>query len=79
MEHIVTAKLFMNGNSQAVRLPKEFRFDGDEVIIYREGGKIIIQPKNCNWDEFFNSDLRVSEDFMQDRSDLPPQNRGDLF
>ena len=75
MEHILTAKLFKNGNSQAVRLPMEFRFKGEEVLIYREGGRIILQPKDNNWDEFFLSEQRVSDDFMLDRKDLPPQKR----
>ena len=75
MEHIATAKLFKNGSSQAVRLPKEFRFEGDEVIIYREGNRVIIQPKQSNWDEFFFSDKRASGDFMKNRKDTPPQKR----
>lgn len=78
MEHITTAKLFKNGNSQAVRLPKEFRFEGDEVLMYREGDRIIMQPKKRRWDDFFTSDKRVSSDFMQERGDAPPQER-DLF
>jgi antitoxin VapB len=78
MEHIVIAKLFKNGSSQAVRLPKEFRFEGDEVIIYREGNRVIIQPKKSKWDEFFFSGKRVSKDFMQGRKDAPPQKR-ELF
>ena len=41
-----TARLFTNGNSQAVRLPKEFRFDGDEVIIKKVGGAVILLPKH---------------------------------
>lgn len=78
MEHITTAKLFKNGNSQAVRLPKEFRFEGDEVLMYREGDRIIMQPKKRRWDDFFASDKRVSPDFMQERADAPPQER-ELF
>jgi len=39
-----TAKLFMNGRSQAVRLPKEFRFQGDEVMIRRQGEQVILEP-----------------------------------
>jgi len=78
MKHIVTAKLFKNGSSQAVRLPKEFRFEGNEVIIYRDGNRVIIQPKNSTWDEFFLSDKRVSRDFMKDRKDTSPQKR-ELF
>ncbi len=38
------AKLFKNGRSQAVRLPKEFRFSGDEVEVYREGERVILEP-----------------------------------
>ena len=75
MEHFVTAKLFKNGSSQAVRLPKAFRFEGNEVIIYREGSRVIIQPKQSNWDEFFFSDKRTSKDFMKGRKDTPPQKR----
>lgn len=46
----MTAKIFWSGNSQAVRLPKEFRFadDADEVSIRREGGKIILEPLGAN-------------------------------
>ncbi len=78
MEHPVTAKLFRNGSSQAVRLPKEFRFEGDEVIIYREGNRVIMQPKGSNWEDFFFSNAKVSPDFMNSRKDTPPQKR-ELF
>jgi antitoxin VapB len=40
-----TAKLFRNGRSQAVRLPKEFRFAGDEVVVRRSGKRVILEPK----------------------------------
>ena len=53
-----TAKLFKNGRSQAVRLPKEFRFDGDEVYVRREGRSIVLspkdQPKENPWQDFFS-------------------------
>lgn len=75
MEEVVIAKLFKNGNSQALRLPKEFRFDGDEVFVYKEGERVIIQPKNSNWEEFFLSDSKVTDDFMRDRKDDPAQQR----
>ena len=80
----VTAKLFKNGNSQAVRLPKEFRFEGDEVLIHREGNKVIIEQKsqvktkNKFWEDFFYNTPLVSEDFLADRGDTPPQQR-DFF
>lgn len=41
---MATAKLFRNGRSQAVRLPKEFRFEGEEVSIRREGDSVILEP-----------------------------------
>jgi antitoxin VapB len=44
-----TAKLFMNGRSQAVRLPKEFRFDGDEVFIKKVGDVVILIPYHAPW------------------------------
>jgi antitoxin VapB len=54
-----TAKLFKNGRSQAVRLPKEFRFEGDEVYVKREGDAVVLIPKNrpeANpWQDFFDA------------------------
>ena len=44
-----TAKLFWSGRSQAVRLPKEFRFDGAEVRIRREGDRVILEPEQGGW------------------------------
>lgn len=78
MSPVITAKLFKNGNSQAVRLPKEFRFEGEEVLIHREGERIVLQPKKRGWDAFFESDKRVCPDFMSARGDRPPQER-ELF
>lgn len=62
-----TAKLFQNGRSQAVRLPKEFRFKGKEVYIYREGSKVILSEKPDSWDDFFLSETRPTPDFMSER------------
>ena len=70
-----TAKLFMNGRSQAVRLPKEFRFEGDEVIVYKEGNSVILSPKPKSWHSFFKNTPLPSEDFMKERIDMTPQNR----
>ncbi|MBA2593076.1 MAG: antitoxin [Pseudomonadota bacterium] len=70
-----TAKLFNNGRSQAVRLPAEFRFEGTEVHIRKEGQQVILSPKPTSWDDFFDSSLRATEDFMAERVDLPPQER----
>jgi antitoxin VapB len=70
-----TAKLFMNGNSQAVRLPKAFRFEGTEVYIYQEGERVILSPKPKGWRDFFENPQLPTEDFMAARVDLPPQER----
>ena len=69
------AKIFMNGRSQAVRLPKEFRFDTDEVYIRKQGKNIIISEKKPTWDDFFNSKSDFGEDFLNDRFDSEPQER----
>ena len=70
-----TAKLFNNGRSQAVRLPAEFRFEGTEVYIRKEGEQVILSPKPTSWDDFFDSSLRATQDFMAERVDLPAQER----
>jgi len=46
-----TAKIFKHGNSQAVRLPKEFRFDGDEVLIRRSAGGLSLLPKKISYEQ----------------------------
>lgn len=73
------AKLFMNGRSQAVRLPSSFRFDCDEVYIRKdpETGDIILSRKPGTWDDFFKlaNDADVPADFMADRDNEPPQER----
>jgi antitoxin VapB len=73
-----TAKLFTTGRSQAVRLPKAFRFEGKEVFIRKEGNRVILSEKPESWDDFFASPARVTEDFMAERVDLSPQKR-ELF
>ena len=57
-----TAKLFMNGKSQAVRLPKEYRFSGDEVGIRKVGEVVVLFPKDTAWDAYLRTGP-VSEDF----------------
>ena len=62
-----TAKLFKNGESQAVRLPKEFRFEGEEVFIKRAGSAVVLFPKAKSWDVLLQSLDRFPPDFMNDR------------
>lgn len=63
---MMTAKLFENGRSQAVRLPKECRFSGDEVAINRIGDIVILMPKEKPWAGFLESLALFSDDFMDD-------------
>jgi antitoxin VapB len=62
------AKLFMNGGSQAVRLPAEFRFDGDEVDVRRDPvtGNVVISKPMQSWDDYFDwvRTLHLPDDFM---------------
>jgi antitoxin VapB len=74
-----TAKIFQNGRSQAIRLPKEFRFEGKEVYIDKEGDKVILSPKPTSWRDFFEQTPLPSPDFMAERQDLPLQEREDIF
>lgn len=66
-----TAKLFENGRSQAVRLPKEYRFDGNEVSINKVGEAVILLPVNNKWSGFLSSLSLFSDDFMTDGREHP--------
>jgi antitoxin VapB len=73
-----TAKLFKNGESQAVRLPKEFRFAGTEVLIKRSGSAVILLPKSKAWDTLLDSLGHFSSDYMEERDQPPHQEREPL-
>ncbi len=62
-----TAKLFKNGKSQAVRLPREFKFQGTEVYIKRIGRNVMLIPKDDPWESLLSSLDEFSDDFMADR------------
>lgn len=77
------AKVFKSGNSQAVRLPKEFRFSVGEVEVSREGDAIILRPhpeSECGWSSLRSALKRgVSDDFMKEGREQPAENdRADL-
>lgn len=75
------AKLFRNGSSQAVRLPKEFRINGREVNIYHQGNCIVLQPIKETWKDVYNELHGLSEEdfsMMLHMEDLPPQERESL-
>jgi antitoxin VapB len=70
-----TAKLFMNGNSQAVRLPKEYRFAGDEVVIKRFGNGVVLLPKDDPWQVMFDALREFPDDLVICREQPSLQDR----
>lgn len=70
------AKIFMTGRSQAVRLPKEFRFEGTEVEIFRRGDEVILREKPVTAERLFQVLAQMPKDFYaEERVDNPPQER----
>jgi len=75
-----TAKLFKNGQSQAVRLPKEFRFEGTEVYIRRLGEAVVLLPAAHGWNTLTESLGQFSDDFLEQRDQPADQQaRGRVF
>lgn len=68
---MMTAKVFENGRSQAVRLPKECRFDDNEVAVNKIGEIVILMPKANKWAGFLSSFALFSDDFMSDGREQP--------
>lgn len=74
-----TAKIFDNGRSQAVRLPKKYRFTDSEVYVHRFGKAVMLIPKDAAWQTFLEGLNSFSDDFMQDgRSAVIPAEREEL-
>jgi len=73
------AKLFKNGQSQAVRLPKEFRFEGTQVFIKRVGNAVLLLPEQDSWQGLFDSLSLFSDDFMESREQPEQQEREEIF
>lgn len=63
-----TAKVFPNGRSQAVRLPKKYQFSADEVYINRIGDMVVLFPKERGWEGFKESLEYFTDDFMAERN-----------
>ena len=71
-----TAKVFVNGGSQAVRLPKECRFKDDEVMVNRIGNIVMLLPKDDPWTSMMTGLAMFTDDFMIERpDDTLPQER----
>jgi len=75
-----TAKIFRSGNSQAVRIPKEFQLEGDEVEIQKKGNSLVLRPKKKSWKSLVESLDKFTEDFMANGRRQPTiQKRSRLF
>jgi antitoxin VapB len=74
-----TAKIFQNGKSQAIRLPKEYRFRGSKVYLKRMGNAVILIPEQDSWRSMIESLDRFTDDFMEERNQPPIQQREDPF
>jgi antitoxin VapB len=72
---VKTARLFRNGQSQAVRLPKEFRFEGDFVYVKKSGNAVVLLPAKGIWDSLVESLDKFSDDFMTGRDQPEAQER----
>ena len=77
------ARVFMTENSQAVRLPREFRFDVDRVVIRREGDRVILSPPYRDWADYLQNAPRAGDDFRAAMAEmrgnpLPLENREQL-
>jgi antitoxin VapB len=76
-----TAKIFQSGNSQAVRLPQEFRFNSSEVEIFRRGDEVVLREKRRNLVEAFDRLAELPDDMIEaieHMDDLPPEERESL-
>ena len=73
-----TAKIFVNGRSQAVRLPKEYRFDGSDVFIKKIDDVVLLIPRDKAWKTFRHSFSKFSNDLLLERDNKIPQERETL-
>lgn len=67
-----TARIFKSGNSQAVRIPKEFQLEGGEVEIQKKGDHLVLRPKRKSWARLIASLEKFTEDFMDEGREQPP-------
>jgi len=70
-----TTKIFKSGNSQAVRIPKEFKLEGDEVEIQKRGDALLLRPKRKSWSVLIESLGKFTDDFMEGDRSQPPLDR----
>ena len=75
---MATARVFKSGNSQAVRLPKQFRFRGNEVEIFRRGDEVVLREKSRGMARAFELIASLPIEDLAEERDLPPQEREGL-
>ena len=76
---MVCTKVFISGNSQAVRIPKEFHIDFSELFIKKIGSSIILTPKESNWENLERSLSEFSDDFMMEGRTQPAMQEREVF
>jgi len=75
-----TAKLFQNGQSQAVRLPKDYRLPGNEVYVKKLGNAVVLLPLEHPWESLFESLDEFTDDFLEQRNQpVQQQTRDEIF
>jgi len=70
-----TARVFKSGNSQAVRLPKDFKLDVTEVGVFQKNGDLVLRPLRKAWQDYFRRGRRFSDDFPERIEDLALEER----
>ena len=74
-----TAKLFVNGRSQAVRLPKDYQFQGEDVFIQKHGDAVILMPHDKAWETFIHGLNSFTDDFMEYGREQGPNQERESF
>lgn len=64
-KHTSTARVFMSGRSQAVRLPQEFRFSTDTVAVRKVGESVVLSPLYEDWEDYLANAPRIGDDFIE--------------
>lgn len=76
---MATARVFKSGNSQAVRLPKEFRVTSEELEIFRRGDELVLREKPRGMERFLELLMQIPEDAFEGiKDERPPQEREGL-
>jgi antitoxin VapB len=70
-----TARVFKSGNSQAVRLPKDFKLDVSEVGVFQKDGDLVLRPLRKTWQDYFERGRRFSADFPERIEDMAPEEK----